>query len=265
MTQASLDALDAALRTVFRTEPAIRFALAYGSRTQVPPGRPQHDGYSDLEYYVYPEPGQTLDPRELVERATPILLAVTSPFGTPNFVTPELHRIELHLHDADQMPELLTWPVLAPDAGQMLIKDTDGRLQALLQRFAQGPEWSPEPAQQTHDNVLNALVAIHGFLARGERLRAYEWHALWVVGGLTRLARHAETAAQPTAVARWAERDLSAAMLDRLNGCASGVNGLDRACTRSLELCTDLGARLGLEPRARLISALTGFRNPEPG
>jgi lincosamide nucleotidyltransferase B/F len=260
VTQASLDALDVTLRTIFRTEPAIRYALAYGSRTQVPPGPTQHDGYSDLEYYVYPEPGHSIDPRELVKRATPVVLAVTNPFGTPNFVTPELHRTELHVQDADRMADLLTWPVLAPDAGRMLIKDTDGKLSELLRRFAQGPQWSPEPAQQTYDNVLGALVAVCGFLARGERLRAYEWHSLWVVGGLIRLARYAERSAQPPAVARWAERDLSGTMLERLRGCTLGEGRVDLAWTHSLDLCADLGVRAGLEPRAELISALTGVR-----
>lgn len=259
-----LDELDLKLRAALQAEPRVRFALAYGSRTQLPGGVHQDDEFSDLEYYVYTDCGQTLAARELVERVTPVLLAVTNPFSTPNFVTPQLHRIELHVQDVAQMRGLLGWPVSSPDIDRMLVKDEGGLLAGLLERFAGQPAWTPEAAQTTLDNVLNVLVAVRGFLQRGERLRAHEWHSLWVIGGLTRLTRHAEGTVQPPATARWAERDLSAGMLARLNACAVGVPGLEEGWQKALTLAAKLAATLSLDGRAELLAALSPAFSPTP-
>ena len=264
MRQAHLDELDSRLRSAIRAEPRILAALAYGSRTQLPGGVRQDDEFSDLEYYVYLHPGERLDPLELIGSVTPILLSVTNPFGTPNFVTPELHRIELHVQDASQMTDLRGWPGYSPDVARMLVKDEGALLAGLLARFANQPDWTPEAAQTTLDNVLNALVAVHGFLRRGERLRAHEWHSLWVVGGLTRLARHAEGASQPPAVARWAERDLSAEMLSRLAACAVGASELEAGSRLALTLAAELAALLSLDGRAELLAALSSAISPTP-
>ena len=61
-----LDELDSRLRAAIRAEPRARFALAYGSLTQLPGGVRQDDEFSDLEYYVYTDPVQALTARELV-------------------------------------------------------------------------------------------------------------------------------------------------------------------------------------------------------
>ena len=259
-----LDELDSRLRAAIRAEPHARFALAYGSLTQLPGGVRQDDEFSDLEYYVYTDPVQALTTRELVEQVTPVLLEVTNPFGTPNFVTPQLHRIKLHVQDVAQMLGLLGWPVYSPDVARMLVKDEGSLLTGLLERFAEKPDWTPEAARTTFDNVLNALVAVRGFLRRGERLRAHEWHSLWVVGGLTRLARHAEEVSQPPAAARWAERDLSAGVLNRLQDCAVGVAELEAGWQQALTLAAELAAVLSLNGRAELSSAFSPAPAPSP-
>ena len=174
MSQAQLDALDSRLRDAIRAEPRILAALAYGSRTQLPGGVRQDDEHSDLEYHVYLHPGEHLDPAELIGRVTPVLMEVVNPFGTPNFVTPQLQRIELHIQDVDRMQGLLGWPVYSPDVDRMLVKDEGGLLAGLLERFSAQPAWTPEAAQTSFDNVLNALGAVRGFVQRGERLRAHE-------------------------------------------------------------------------------------------
>ena len=259
-----LDDLDLKLRAALQSEPSVHFALAYGSRTQFPGGVRQDDEFSDLEYYVYTDSTPALAARELVERVTPILLTVTNPFGTPNFVTPHLHRIELHVQDMARMPDLLGWPVVSPDPARMLVKDEGGLLAGLLARFANQTAWTPEAAQTTLDNVLNSLVAVRGFLQRGERLRAHEWHSLWVVGGLTRLARHAEEASQPPTAARWAERELSAGMLSRLAACAVGASELEAGSRLTLALAAELAALLSLDGRAELLAALSSAISPTP-
>ena len=130
-----LDELDSRLRAAIRAEPRARFALAYGSLTQLPGGVRQDDEFSDLEYYVYTDPVQALTARELVEQVTPVLLEVTNPFGTPNFMTPQLHRIELHVQDVARMLGLLGWPVCSPDVAHMLVKDEGSLLAGLLERY----------------------------------------------------------------------------------------------------------------------------------
>ena len=104
--------------------------------------------------------------------------------------------------------------------------------------------------------VTTYVVAVRAFLLRGERLRAHEWHSLWVIGGLTRLARHAEGAPQPPAAARRAELDLSPALLARLSACAGGIGDLSGSWTQALHLAEELAAHLGLEARTELIRAL---------
>ncbi len=258
------DSLDTRLRAAICADLRIRFALAYGSRTQLQNNVRQDDEYSDLEYYIYLRPGQEFDARSFVESVTPVVLAVTNTFGTLNFVTPELHRIELHIEQEERLAELLGWSVLSPEIARMLVKDSGDRLATLLAQFAAQPDWRPEVQQITVDRILNALVAIRGFLLRGERLRAYEWQALWVVGGLTRLARHAEAKRQPPAPGHWAERDLSAGMLNRLNECAPGISEPDRSSPEhgfryALKLCGELARELGLDERPALREALHAF------
>jgi lincosamide nucleotidyltransferase B/F len=256
----TLDRLDAALRAVMQADPRVRYAVAYGSRTQLPNGERQDDEYSDLEYYVYPQHGQTIDPLDQFAGVTPVLLSVINPFGTPNFVTPELHRIELHVAPADRLAGLLDWSAWSPEPASMLVKDTGGVLARLLEQFAARPDWTPEPPQATFDNVLNSLVAVRAFLLRGEQLRAQEWHSLWVIGGLTRLARHAEPVTQhlpqPPAAARRAELDLSPAMMARLSACAGGIGDLAGSWAQALRLAEELAAHLGLEARTELVGAL---------
>lgn len=224
----NLDALDTELRRAIRAEPRILAALAYGSRAQRPGGVRHDDGYSDLEYYVYLHPGEHLNPSEIIARVTSPVLAVINSYGTPNFVTAELHRIELHFAEMKSLPDILDWPSSSSDPTRMLVKDAGGALARLLARFAAQSDWTPEEAQTTLDQVLNALVAVRGLLLRGERLRAYEWFTSWgVIGGLVRLARQAEATAQPRAAARRAEHDLSSEMLERINACAAGLEELE--------------------------------------
>lgn len=257
MTQASLDALDAQLRAEVRAEPRVMAALAYGSRTRRPGVIRHDDEHSDLEYYVYLHPGAHLGADELVEQATPVVLAVVNPFGTPNFVTPELHRIELHVAELDRLPDILGWPSSASDPAQMLVKDAGGMLALLLSRLSARPDWAPEAAQTTFDQLLNGLVAVRGFLARGERLRAYEELTSWgVVGNLIRLARHAEAADQPRAATRRAEHDLSASIRDELNAVAVGVADLEVGYAAALRLAEALAYGLGLDARSELLKAL---------
>ena len=146
-----LNELNSRLKAAIRAEPRACFALAYGSLTQLPGDVRQDDEFSDLEYYIYTDPVQALTARELVEQVTPVLLEVTNPFGTPNFVTPQLHRIELHAQDVALMLGLLSWPVCSPDVARMLVKDEGGLLAGLLKRFAEQPDWTPEAAQTTFD------------------------------------------------------------------------------------------------------------------
>jgi lincosamide nucleotidyltransferase B/F len=259
----SLDELDLSLRAAIQTDRRIQYAAAYGSRTQVPGGVRQDDEFSDLEYYVHLHSGEHLDPLELVNKVTPVVLTTRTAFGTPNFVTPELHRIELHVVDSARLEDLLEWSVWSPDPAQMLVKDEHGLLERLLERFAAQANWAPELPQVTFDGVLNALVSIRAFVRRGELLRAYEWHALFVLGGLTRLARHAKQAAQPPAALHWAERELSTELLERLNACACGGAELEVGWICALNLCNELARCLQLDERAQLQAALSAFIPPE--
>ncbi|WP_237725066.1 hypothetical protein [Deinococcus alpinitundrae] len=209
------------------------------------------DQHSDLDYYAYVRPGQSLDPSTFVGAWTPLLLSVVNEFGTPNFVTPELHRIELHVQPVSQLSELLGWPVFGPDLTAMLIKDDDGTLAQTLQRWAAGPAWKPDEPQLIYDRVLNWLVFTMAVRARGEYLRAAEL-LTWIRGGLLRLARFAEQVPQFPAVTRFAERDLGP-WAQRVAALETGHADVELL---ALEICRELAAALGLDERLSVLAAL---------
>lgn len=255
----SLDALDARLRGALTSEPRVSHALAYGSRTQVDAdGSPLGDRWSDLEYWAFLEEGETLDAFAFLGALVPLALAVVNPFGTPNVVTPDLTRVELHVVPQERLAEVGGWPNARSVPERMLIKDADGRLREQLARLGVSPPFEatlPEP-QVEYDGVLAALVFGSAVLARGEELRACD-QLFWVRAGLLRLARAAEGAPQPPNPARRAERDLSARGRQFVHATVAGVEVV-QAYARALEAADALARALSLDPRSELRAALAG-------
>ncbi|MFC4454914.1 hypothetical protein [Deinococcus sonorensis] len=247
---ASLDDLDRRIRDRLVQDPRVRCALTYGSRPQG-----LGDRYSDLEYYAWYAPGDAFDARRWVEAITPLLHFVVNPFGTPNAITPELHRIELHVEPLERMAAVQTWPNRRTRPDAMLIKDRGGQLRAALEQLAAQPVFTPDPPQQVLDQTLNWLAFSSAVLQRGERWRALELMT-WVHGGLLRLSRMAEHAEQPLAVTRQAELQLSPARLERLARCTSGLDGLEQAWLAALHICRDLAAELQLDAHPELLTRL---------
>lgn len=161
-------------------------------------------------------------------------------------MTPELHRLELHVVDVARMADLTGWPRVSPDPAAMLIKDGDGQLARTLEEWASGPDWTPEDPQTAYDRTLNWLVFASAVAARGEALRAAEL-LMWVRGGLLRLARFELGLPHFPAATRLAEHDL--------DGWAGRIAGAATP-TQALALCRELAAALGLEPRAGVLAAL---------
>ena len=220
-------------------------------------GQRLDDEFSDLEYYAYLRPGGGLDIRAFLERLTPLLLYVVNDFGTPNAVTPELRRIELHAVDAAQLSDVLTWPVVHADLAAMSIKamsikDENGALAHLLTEWAAGPIWKPGEVQAVYDNALNWLVFASAVAGRGEYLRAAEV-LTWVRGGLLRLARFALNLPHFPAATRLAENDLGnwARRISAVTG--SEARATVQATTQAAALCRELAAELGLNSRDELL------------
>jgi lincosamide nucleotidyltransferase B/F len=249
----SLDELDARIRAALQTGSRVVYALAYGSRTQTLNGARLADEFSDLEYYAYTDYTNTdeaFDPRAFLETVTPLLLYVVNDFGTPNAVTPELHRIELHVAPVSGLTELLSWPNAHADPVAMLVKDPDGRLARLLDIWAAGPAWTPGEAQEGYDRLLNWLVFADAVARRGEHLRAAEL-LVWVRGGLLRLAALSLGAPLFPAPTRLAER-----YLDPWAKRISSIQVLPDDLPETLELARDLAAALKLDPRPTLLATL---------
>ena len=245
-----MDDLDRRIRTALTNEPDVSHALAYGSRTQRLNGQRLDDEFSDLEYYAYLRPGTVLDVRAFLEHLTPLLLYVVNDFGTPNAVTPELHRVELHAAQADQMSDILAWPNSHADVSAMPIKDEDGALAHLLVQWTSGPSWTPGEAQTIYDQTLNWLVFAAAVSGRGEQLRAAELLG-WVRGGLTRLARFALHSPQFPAATRFAERDLGLWAQQILQ-----VDGGTQAIIRAISTCRRQATELELNVHAELLDKL---------
>lgn len=257
MTQAAaLDALDIRIRDALVAETRVRYALAYGSRTQArPDGTPASDEWSDLEYWAFLGVGETLDPFVFLRNLTPVALAVVNPYGTPNVVTPDLIRVELHVVPQDHLAQVSGWPNLGVPPERMLIKDVDGGLRLRLEELAARPPFAATlpGAQALYDGVLNDLVFGSAVLARGEELRA--WELLTPVrGGLLRLIRLLEHLPQLPAATRWAERDLPEAWRAALGGTV--VGGATSAYREALSTARHLAAALHLDGRPEVDGAV---------
>ncbi|AZI43455.1 hypothetical protein EHF33_12465 [Deinococcus psychrotolerans] len=247
----TLDQLDTKIRAALRADSRISHALAYGSRTQRASGARLDDGFSDLEYYAYVPKGELFDARAFLEQVTPLLLYVVNDFDTPNAVTPELHRIELHVAQASQLSDIQDWPRLGPDLEAMSVKDSDGQLTQILREWASGPAWTPDAPQQVYDQTLNWLVFASAVWIRGEALRAAEL-LTWVRAGLLRLARFVEEAPHFPAATRLAEKTLGEWSPHIWKVQGEGGQALSWAAT----LCRRLAAQLVLEAREPLLDAL---------
>lgn len=248
--------LDTRIRAALLADDRVAYALAYGSRTQTrADGSPASDAWSDLEYYAFVRSGQTLDASGFLRALTPVALEVVNPFGTPNIVTPDLLRVELHVEAESALDQVRGWPNGGGHPAQMWIKDQGGRLAALLEAWASGPPFaSTLPGSQTeYDNTLNWLLFASAVALRGEELRA--WELLnWVRGGLLRLARTLHGAPQPQAPARNAERDLPPEVVAALSRTTSGTAA--EACHAALKLARHLATNLSLDLRSGVLAAL---------
>ncbi|MGY2895217.1 hypothetical protein [Deinococcus sp. UYEF24] len=176
---AQLD-LDRRLRQAILSDARVVCALAYGSLTQG-----TGDRYSDLEYYLFVPHALTprFDPQAFLARLTPVRHFVINDFGTPNFITDNLLRIELHVEPMERLSDILSWPGYHIDPERMLVKDSGGQLAAVLGELSRrGPPDPKDDAPLIFGRLLNWLAFGANVLARGERLRALELLG-WVRGG----------------------------------------------------------------------------------
>jgi lincosamide nucleotidyltransferase len=252
----ALAVLDTRIRAALLADDRVLYALAYGSRTQTrADGSPAADEWSDLEYYAFVGAGQTVDAFAFLRSITPVALEVVNPFGTPNIVTPDLLRVELHIEPESALEQVRGWPHGGGNPARMLLKDQGGTLATVLADWASRPPFaSTLPGSQTEfDNMLNWLVFASAVALRGEHLRA--WELLnWVYGGLLRLTRTLHGAPQPQAPARNAERDLPPEVLAALNETTRGT--ARQACLAASALARALAAHLKLNPRSDVLDAL---------
>lgn len=260
----SLLDLDARLRAALRANARVSHALAYGS---VPQG--VSDAFSDLEYYAFVADPSTFDVRAFLDTVTPVHLCVVNEFGTPNVVTEDLRRVELHVEPVERLADVRSWRGVHGSVEAMLVKDADGQLRAALEALAANSPVDPaSQAQLTLDRALNWLVFGANVVARGERVRALEllW---WLRGALLRLARlHEHATGHFENASRQAERELSAAALDRfaaLTGRVDDVDALYRsAWTWTNELASSLGLHVA-EPVARALDRRFAEASSPPG
>lgn len=227
------------------------------------------DAFSDLEYYAFVADPSIFDARAFLETVTPVHLCVVNEFGTPNVVTEDLRRVELHVESVERLADVRSWPSVHGSAEAMLVKDADGQLRDALTALAANSPIDPaSQAQLTLDRTLNWLVFGANVEARGERVRALEllW---WIRGGLLRLARLGENATGHFGNAsRQAERELSAEALARfadLTGRVDDVGTLYRAAwTWTKELASALGLRVA-EPVAKALDRRFDAAGSAPG
>lgn len=242
--------LDARLRDAMRADSRITHALAYGSFTQG-----TADRFSDLEYWLYLAPDTEVDAREWLEKLTPVLHGVVNEFGAFNAVLPGLLRVELHAVPNTLLGDLESWGNEHLFPKRMLVKDSDGRLAAALEKLTAKPSSQPE-AQATLDRLLNWLAFGLNVLTRGERIRA---HGLlwWIQGGLLKLAAlesgQTDSLLNP---ARLAERRLDAETLRRYTGVTGGVDDLEQVYANAVAWTLELAESLGLTVNVELAGDL---------
>ena len=105
--------LDRRLRQAILSDARVVCALAYGSLTQ---GTGDH--YSGLECHLFVPNALTprFDPQAFLAGFTPVRHFVINEFGTPNVVTDDLLRIELHVEPVERLNDIFSWPGYSIDA-----------------------------------------------------------------------------------------------------------------------------------------------------
>lgn len=245
--------LDRKLRAAMQGDPRVTHALAYGSFTQG-----TADRFSDLEYWLFVRPGTlaTFDTRGWLESMTPVQHMLVNEFGTPTALLAGLLRVELHVVSNNELSGVGAWPGEHVQPGPMLVKDTDGALEAILQALS-GKGLNPAAeAQQILDRTLNWLAFGLNVLARGERVRAQEllW---WVRGGLLRLA--CLQAGQTTYwlnPSRLAELRLPPGLLARYARLTSAIGEQHRAYAEAVDWTVELAGQLELALNPALAAEL---------
>lgn len=253
--------LDQKIRAQISAHGQIHHALAYGSFTQG-----IGDEWSDLEYYLFVADPNSFSIEAWISQITPVHLLVVNEFGTPNILTDDLIRIELHVEPSSRLEQILDWPNEHIYPEQMLIKDSDQKLEKVLLRLSQKPGLDPEAElQQVWDRLLNWFVFGSSVLARGERIRALELR-MWIQVGLLRLARLSEGNTQHWLnEARRAEWELSSGSLERFAQTAGSIQELEtsyaRAWVWAKELKRELQAKLEANDRKKVVEMLDSRLN----
>lgn len=165
------------------------------------------DEHSDIEFWLFFEPGKVPDPPEWCARIEPPLAVVRNEFGAHVAFFEPLIRGEFHFATTDDIASVGEWPARN---GAVAIKDHRGRLGPILATL---PEHAtPDDAAELCGRFANWIVLACHVAARGETLRAWDAlghvhrHLLW----LARLdAGRTETWLTPS---RRAEADLPPAL-----------------------------------------------------
>lgn len=237
-----------------QADPNITHALAYGSFTHG-----MADQHSDLEYFVYLHPHASLDGQSWLNAIEPVVLWVTNEFGTPNALMASGVRIEFHIEPSTAIHDVLHWPNHHASPERMLIKDQEGELLRVLTQLASKLPVQPDAAQALHDRVLNMLAFTAQLIARGERYRAWEVHAIGM-GTVLRLTRLVAQATQHWLNAsRRLEWELPEIHQAGLVSCTGSVDQMEQLHQTTLDWTLQLAQKAGLDPRLearRIIQSL---------
>ena len=175
--------LIARVRELCQADERLVAALTYGSFVHG-----EADEHSDIEFWLFVDPGAAVDQRAWLESVGPVRYAVVNEFGSHVVFFPQLIRGEFHFAEAGDIASVAAWPARGAPTDDMLVLDRTGALRRALESL---PSRAPLPATVEEIDELcgrfaNWLVLAHHVARRGELLRSLDAlahahrHLLWM-------------------------------------------------------------------------------------
>jgi lincosamide nucleotidyltransferase len=183
-------------------------ALTYGSFT-----KGEGDQYSDIEFWLFFESLEGLDPEAWIGEISPVLYITLNEYETHvAFFRDNLIRGEFHFTPASEMETVRLWPAVdSPASDQMVIVDKTGNLHAYITEGKPSAAHSRAEVERLCGQYLNWFLFGVNVLNRGDLAQAHmilgivQGYLIWMVRLKEESTNHWLT--QPKALEREISRD----------------------------------------------------------
>jgi lincosamide nucleotidyltransferase B/F len=167
-----------------RNDERLVAALTYGSFT-----KGEGDQYSDIEFWLFFESLEVIDPEEWIGDISPVHYVTVNEYGTHvAFFKENLIRGEFHFKLASEIETVRSWPAIRPPASdKMVIIDRTGKLHDYITEGEPTVGQSGTQVERLCGQYLNWFLFGLNVLKRGDLPQAHmilgivQGHLIWMV------------------------------------------------------------------------------------